>query len=186
MNRAGGEGDDVAGQQAGRATSAPAATGVAAGVATSATSATPTTPTTPATERHVIVIGFGLAGRAAVNSVIEQGISYTVIESNPEVVERCIPGGLHIIRGDARDADVLRQAGIDRATDVAVTVPNDAMTLAVVEQARRLSATARIIARCTFVSGGMEATRVGADDTVIAEQVVATEFGRAILAALER
>jgi len=172
MNRAGGEGDDVAGQQAGRSTSVPAAAAPAAAAA--------------AVERHVIVVGFGLAGRAAVNSIIEQGISYTVIESNPEVVERCIPGGLHIIRGDARDADVLRQAGIDRATDVAVTVPNDVMTLAVVEQARRLSATARIIARCTFVSGGMEATRVGADETVIAEQVVATEFGRVITAALER
>ena len=166
MNRDGGEGDNVAGQQAGRATSAPAAAA--------------------ALERHVIVVGFGLAGRAVTNNVIEQGISYTVIESNPEVVERCIPGGLHIIRGDARDADVLRQAGIGRATDVAVTVPDDAMTLAVVEQARRLSATARIIARCTFVSGGMEATRVGADETVIAEQVVATDFGRAISAALER
>ena len=169
MNRAGGEGDDVAGQQAGRSTSVPAAAAPAAPI-----------------ERHVIVVGFGLAGRAAVNSIIEQGISYTVIESNPEVVERCIPGGLHIIRGDARDADVLRHAGIHRATDVAVTVPNDAMTLAVVEQARKLSATARIIARCTFVSGGMEATRVGADETVIAEQVVATEFGRVITAALER
>jgi hypothetical protein len=32
----------------------------------------------------------------------------------------------------------------------------------------------------------MEATRVGADETVIAEQVVAAEFGRAINVALER
>jgi voltage-gated potassium channel Kch len=168
MNRAAGSGDDIAagGQHAARE---------GARAATAA-----------AVERHVIVVGFGLAGRAAVNNVIELGISYTVIESNVEVVDRCIPGGLHIIRGDARDPAVLRQAGIERATDVAVTVPNDAVTLAVVEQARKLSPTARIIARCTFVSGGMEATRLGADDTVIAEQVVATEFGRVILAALER
>ena len=167
MNR--GEGDEIAGHNAAR-------DGARATTTTSATAA----------ERHVIVVGFGLAGRAAVNNVIELGISYTVIESNDEVVDRCLAGGLHIIRGDARDADVLRQAGIDRATDVAVTVPDDAITLAVVEQARKLSPTARIIARCTFVSGGMEATRLGADDTVIAEQVVATEFGRAITAALER
>ena len=144
------------------------------------------TSATTAVERHVIVVGFGLAGRAAVNNVVEQGISYTVIESNDEVVNRCLAGGLNIIRGDARDPAVLREAGIERATDIAVTVPDDAITLAVVEQARKLSPTARIIARCTFVSGGMEAARRGADDTVIAEQVVATEFGRAILAALER
>ena len=166
MNRVEG-GDEIGGRQAGARTTAPP-------------------PPAKTAERHVIVVGFGLAGRAVINSVIEQGISYTVIESNPAVVERCIPGGLRIIRGDAREADVLRQAGIDRATDVAVTVPDDAMTLAVVEQARRLSRTARIIARCTFVSGGMEATRVGADETVIAEQVVATEFGRVMLVALNQ
>ena len=137
-------------------------------------------------ERHVIIIGFGLSGRAAVNTAIEQGVSYTVIENNAEVVERCLPGGLHIIRGDAREENVLRQAGIERATDVAVTVPNEEMALAVVEQARKMNPTARIIARLTFVSGGMEAARRGADDTVIAEQVVATEFGRMITVALER
>ena len=171
MNRAaaGEGGDDVAGQPppAGAATPAPATRANAA-------------------ERHVIVVGFGLAGRAAVNEVIEQGISYTVIESNPDVVSRCLPGGLHIIRGDARQAVVLRLAGIERATDVAVTIPDDETTLAVVEQARQLSKTARIIARCTFVSGGMEAARRGADDTVIAEHVVAQEFSRAVSAALQR
>ena len=139
-----------------------------------------------AAERHVIVVGFGLAGRAVANGVIDRGASYTVIENNAEVVERCLPGGLHIIQGDARDPGVLREAGIERATDVAVTVPNDQMSLAVVEQARKLNRTARIIARCTFVSGGMEAARLGADDTVIAEHVVAQEFARMIGVALER
>jgi CPA2 family monovalent cation:H+ antiporter-2 len=148
--------------------------------------AAPAAPAPDPAERHVVIVGFGLSGRAVVNQIIEQDISYTVIESNAEVVERCLPGGLHILRGDARDPAVLREAGIDRATEVTVTVPNDEMTLAVVEQARALNATARIIARCTFVSGGIEAHKRGADETVIAEQVVAQEFGRVIGAAMER
>ena len=137
-------------------------------------------------ERHVIIVGFGLSGRAVVNHVIEQGVSYTVIETNPVTVLRCTPGGLNIVEGDARRPDVLRRAGIDRATDLAVTIPNDGITLEVVEQARYMSPKLRIIARCTFVSGGMEATRRGADETVISEQVVAAEFGRMIAAALEK
>ena len=134
--------------------------------------------------RHVIIVGFGLSGRSVVNNVIEQGVSYTVIETNPVTVNRCLPGGLNIIQGDARKPDVLRRAGIERATDVAVTMPNDSIVLEIVQQARLMNPTARIIARCTFVSGGMEAHRRGADETVISEQVVATEFGRAINAAL--
>src|SRR5207248_2074327 len=111
--------------------------------------------------RHVVIVGFGLSGRTTVNTVIEHHISYTVIEMNAETVHRCMPGGLNIIHGDARDPEILRQAGIERATDVAVTVPEDQTTLEVVEQARKLNPNARIIARCTFVSGGMEAARRG-------------------------
>jgi CPA2 family monovalent cation:H+ antiporter-2 len=128
--------------------------------------------------RHVIVVGFGLSGRAAANAVEDHNISIAVIETNPETVSRCTRAGLNIILGDARDPDILRHAGIDVATDIAVTVPSDAITLAVVEQARKMNPTAHIIARCTFVSGGLEAHRRGATQVVIAEQVVATEFGR--------
>ena len=67
-----------------------------------------------------------------------------------------------------------------------MTVPSDEITLDVVELARQLNPTARIVARCTFVSGGMEAMRRGADDVVIAEQVVATQFGAVMSAALEQ
>src|SRR5262245_17552738 len=136
--------------------------------------------------RHVIIVGFGLSGRSVVNNVIEHSVSYTVIETNPVTVGRCMPGGLTIIEGDARKPDVLRRAGIERATDIAITMPNDSIVLEIVQQARVMNPAVRIIARCTFVSGGMEAQRRGADETVIAEQVVATEFGRAIGASLER
>ena len=134
--------------------------------------------------RHVIVVGFGLSGRAAANVMEEQNISVSVIEMNPETVDRCTRAGLHIIQGDARDPDILRHAGIDVATEIAITVPNDSITLEVVEQARKMNPTAKIIARCTFVSGGLEATRRGADEVVIAEQVVAAEFARVMSTAI--
>ena len=61
--------------------------------------------------RHVIVVGFGLSGRAAANVMEEQNISVSVIEMNTEVVSRCAKAGLHIIEGDAREEDTLRHAG---------------------------------------------------------------------------
>ena len=136
--------------------------------------------------RYVVIVGFGLSGRTTANTVEDHGIDYAVIETNPDTVSRCTKGGLKIILGDARDPEVLRQALIERATDIAVTVPSDEITLDVVELARQLNPTARIVARCTFVSGGMEAMRRGADDVVIAEQVVATQFGAVMSAALEQ
>jgi monovalent cation:H+ antiporter-2, CPA2 family len=134
--------------------------------------------------RHVIVIGFGLSGRAVANAAEDANVSVSVIEMNMDTVTRCTRAGLNIIHGDARDPDILRHAGIDVATHIAVTVPNDEMALAVVERARVMAPNARIVARCTFVSGGMEATQRGADEVVIAEQVVAKEFGQVMSAAI--
>ena len=144
------------------------------------------TATATAKPRHVIVVGFGLSGRSVVNSVIEQNVSYTVIETNPVTVNRCLPGGLQIIQGDARKPDILRRAGIDRATDLAITMPNDSIVIEIVQQAKHMNPAVRVIARCTFVSDGMEAHKQGADETVIAEQVVAGAFGRAITSSLTR
>ena len=143
-------------------------------------------PPASAEGRHVIIVGFGLSGRSVVNAVIEQGVSYTVIETNPVTVNRCLPGGLTIVQGDARKPDVLRRAGIGRATDLAVTMPNDSIVLEIVQQAKHMNPSVRVIARCTFVSDGMEAQRHGADETVVAEQVVAVDFARAINASLKR
>lgn len=133
---------------------------------------------TDARPRHVIICGFGLSGRSCANVLLAKGASICVIEKNAETVARCTKGGLQIMEGDAADDDILRRAGIDRATEIAVTIPEDDEVLRVVDSVRRLNPSVHIIARCTFVSGGMEAHRRGANEVVVAEQIVANEFGR--------
>ena len=64
--------------------------------------------------RHVIVVGFGLSGRSAANTVEDHRLSLAVIETNPGTVNRCSKAGLNIILGDAqRSGD--SQTGGDRA-----------------------------------------------------------------------
>ncbi len=136
--------------------------------------------------RHVIICGFGLSGRSSANMLLEKCVSICVIEKNQDTVQRCQKGGLQIIQGDATDPEVLRQAGIDRATEIAVTIPEDEFTLRVIDAVRALNPSVHIIARCTFVSGGMEAHRRGANEVVVAEQIVANEFGRVMRDLLPR
>jgi voltage-gated potassium channel Kch len=118
--------------------------------------------------------------------LLAKGVSICVIEKNGETVGRCQKGGLQIMQGDASDPEILRQAGIERATEVAVTIPEDESTLRVIDAVRALNPTVHIIARCTFVSGGMEAHRRGASEVVVAEQIVASEFGRVMRDLLPR
>ena len=134
----------------------------------------------PPTGGHAIIVGFGLSGRAAANALIAHGIPIYVIERNNETVRRCAVAGLRIVEGDATDEQVLRLAGVETAAFFAATMPNEHAVLEMVGLARRLNPNLRIIARCEYVSTGMKLTRRGADEVVIAEQVIAAEFGRLV------
>jgi voltage-gated potassium channel Kch len=129
---------------------------------------------------HGIIAGFGLPGRSIAELLDERGLAYTVIETNPETVERCTKGGLHIISGDVRDPQTLRQAGIEHAAFLALTMPSDEIVQAAITAARNLNRNIRIVARCSFISAGLKAIQLGADETVVAEQAVAREFSRLI------
>lgn len=134
----------------------------------------------PPTGGHAIIVGFGLSGRATANALIARGVPIYVIERNTETVRRCAVAGLRIVEGDATDEQVLRRAGIESAVFFAATMPNEHAVLEMVGLARRLNPKVRIVARCEYVSTGMKLTRRGADEVVIAEQVIAAEFGRLV------
>src|SRR5688572_4815367 len=134
---------------------------------------------------HAVIAGFGVPGRAVADWAHAQGMSFCVIEKNDETVERCRKSGLCMVEGDAGDEQTLRAAGLGRATLFACTVPNDEAMYAAVKAARKLNPTVRIVARCRYVSSGLEAARDGANDVVVEEQAVAQAF-ETLLASLPR
>jgi voltage-gated potassium channel Kch len=125
---------------------------------------------------HAVIAGFGVPGRAVADHLHAGGMSYCVVEKNVQTVDRCRKSGLLIAEGDAADPEVLRRAGIERAVLFVCAVPNDDAMYAAVAEARRLNPALRIIARCRYVSSGIEATRRGADEVVVEEKAVAQAF----------
>jgi CPA2 family monovalent cation:H+ antiporter-2 len=136
-------------------------------------------------EAFVVIAGFGVPGRVLAESLRRLGIPYCVIDSNPRTAERC-GGGEAIITGDARRPEVLKAAGIERATLFAATVPDENVVLQTVEEARRLNAGVRIVARCHYTSTGMQARQRGASDVVVSEQEVAKELNRLVMGLFEK
>src|SRR5580704_13758755 len=127
----------------------------------------------------VLIAGYGLPGRSLADRVKSLGIEYRVIEKNAITVN-CAAPGTPIQLGDALDPAVLRDAGIGRATIFAALMPDEPDVLRCVQLVRGISSSVRIIARCTFVSGGLDALRRGADEVVVAEKVVAAEIQRSL------
>jgi voltage-gated potassium channel len=125
---------------------------------------------------YVVIAGYGLPGRTLVELLTRRRTDYLVIELNPQTCERAAAGGVHMIAGSAADPEVLHRAGVHRATLVALMVPSDDVVLAAIPHIRRVNANAHIIARCSFTSTGLEAVRRGADQSIVAEQVIAREL----------
>ena len=129
-------------------------------------------------EGHAVIAGYGVPGRAVGELLAARNIPYCVIELNPRTVDRCTSNGVHMIAGDVTDARTLRRAGIERAMLFAVAIPNEAAVLQAVRSAREMNPRLYIMARCHFISAGIEAHRRGANEVVIEEQVVGQEFVR--------
>jgi voltage-gated potassium channel Kch len=127
---------------------------------------------------HAIIAGYGVPGRAVAEWLNAHHTPVVIIEQNPQIVQRCERSGTTMIAGDVRDELTLRHAGIERASMIALAVPSEKVVLEAVTLARRLNPTIRIIARCTFISGGLEAARRGATQTIVAEEIAAREFVR--------
>jgi len=127
---------------------------------------------------HAIIAGFGVPGREVADYLASRQVEFCVIELNPKTVERCSHIGVHIIAGDVCTEETLRRAGVERSSLLVLAVPNDAAVLEAVRVARRLNPSVRILARCRFISSGMEAHRLGANHVVVEEQVVGSEMTR--------
>ena len=129
-----------------------------------------------ALSNHVIIAGYGIVGRCVAESLCSRKIPFCIVELNPATVSRLEHGAVPIIAGDIRDREVLLQAGIERASALALALPDEHHTLDALKVARSIRPDVKIIARCTFSSAGLQASKMGAIGVVVAEQVVAREF----------
>ena len=78
--------------------------------------------------------------------------------------------------GDATDTKTLIDAGLNTASALALTIPDEEAVLQATSLAKRLRPDIYIIARTTYSSKGMQASQLGADVVIKAEQAVALQF----------
>jgi len=114
---------------------------------------------------HVIVVGFGRVGRAAVDAALRGGRRVVVIDSDRLEQEAVDDSGAVFLSGDARDASVLRAAGASRAAAL-ITALDDPSNAVVALTARALSPTLRIVARASDSSWRDRMMRAGASHVV--------------------
>jgi CPA2 family monovalent cation:H+ antiporter-2 len=120
-------------------------------------------------KNHVVIIGFGICGRNLAWAAKRSGISYVIIDVNPETVRRERRNGEPIYFGDATNEAVLEQVNIHGARSVAIAVNDPVAARRMVEVIRHESPHVYILSRTRYLHELQPMRALGADD-VIAEE----------------
>jgi len=129
---------------------------------------------------HVIIAGYGVGGRFIAEFLQGRGIPFVIVEMNAETCAAQQELGLDALQGDIATEEVLRAAGVEVASVLALAIPDEQSALRATEIANAIHPDFHIIAGTRHTSTGMRALQKGADEVIVAEQAVAREFYRRI------
>lgn len=131
---------------------------------------------------HSIVCGQGRMGLAICEYLAERGRSIVVIDHDEDrITPVCQEHGWPFIIGDATDDDVLKSAGIERATSLTTVLATDADNLYVVLSARMLTPQVKIVARAVDEKAVEKLERAGATRVVSPFRTGAVKMARFML-----
>jgi CPA2 family monovalent cation:H+ antiporter-2 len=124
-------------------------------------------------EDHVIIVGYGPAGRHLVQVLRDTGIPYIVVEMNPDSVEEMLEKNIPAIFGDASRQYILSLAAVKKAKLCVIATNDPASTPRIVQQARHLNPTLQIMARTRYLDEIERLEKLGAD-IVVPEEMETT------------
>ena len=101
---------------------------------------------------HVVIVGFGIAGRALARILRAIGVEYVAVEANLRTVRSAGASGEPIVFGDATRRTLLERVDVARARLVAIVITDRLATRQIVRAVRSLSPDARILARTRYIA----------------------------------
>lgn len=115
---------------------------------------------------HYIICGFSRTGRQIAKEFRAEGVSFVVIDSEVESVQRAQAEGYIVYLGDATLDETLLKVGIERAICIVAALPSDAENLYTVLSAKTLNPGIRAIARASTEEALQKLQRGGADAVI--------------------
>jgi voltage-gated potassium channel len=100
-------------------------------------------------DEHIVVVGYGTKGRSAIDTLVNNGYdreAVVVVDPTPGALEEAHADGLAVVTGDATRREVLRRAGVQKATQVIITTNRDDSNVLAALTVRQLNPDAWIVA----------------------------------------
>jgi voltage-gated potassium channel len=112
---------------------------------------------------HFIVCAFGRTGSEVAAEFKREKLPVVVIDPNEDALRRAVEEGYYTLLGDAKEDDLLRQAGIERARGLVACIDGDADNLMVVLSARALNERLFIVSRTNLHETSSKLLAAGAN-----------------------
>lgn len=126
---------------------------------------------------HVIVCGFGRNGKQACEQLRSHNQPFVVIENGEKSLSELREQNDYLfIEGDATRDEVLLEAGIEKASALITTLPNDAANVFVVLTARELKPQMKIISRASEDTSEGKLRRAGANNVIMPDKIGGTHM----------
>ena len=129
---------------------------------------------------RVVVVGFGPVGRSLCRIARAHGMLPVVVEANIDTVRRLRGLGRPAVHGDATQAEVLREAGLEQAQALLLSAPG-IPAREVVPIARAINPDLRIFVNTPFASEADSLRGMGVEGAFSGEREVALSMSRFLL-----
>jgi len=136
-------------------------------------------------EGHVVIVGFGLAGRFAALALRESGAPFVVLELNADSVRKGKESGLPVYYADATSEEALRHAHVEHARQVVLLMNDPQAAQRVVDTVRRVAPSVAVLMRTRYLAEREELFALGARDVVAEEVEGAVEIISRMLRAMD-
>jgi CPA2 family monovalent cation:H+ antiporter-2 len=98
-----------------------------------------------------VVVGYGPVGRSVDDALRQAGTPTVVIDLNMDTVAEIRAASRQAIFGDASHAEILREAGVQHASHLVVTLPHSVNRTPMIAAARQLNPGCRIFVRARYL-----------------------------------
>ncbi|MEK7526349.1 MAG: cation:proton antiporter [Patescibacteria group bacterium] len=121
-------------------------------------------------KNHIVICGYGRVGKWVGKAMQEAGVEFVAIDYNQKIVAHARKMGIKAIYGDPSDPEILREADIDAAKAIVITIPDIVSQHETISRVQSASPDVKIIVR-----GDMDED-VQTLKTLKVEKIVQPEF----------
>lgn len=133
-------------------------------------------PALEALAGHVVVVGYGVAGRVVARALDECGVKVVVLELNADTVRAGRAEGTALYYGDATSEEALTHAHLPTARALVLVMNDPAAARRVLDTAKRVAPHVPVMLRAHYLAEVKELLGLGASDAVAEEVESAVEI----------